>query len=113
MEYHTESRRGIPFARNAAIKYAGDVDFVALIDDDEIPAPLWLDELLRVQNKYGSDLVAGRVETVFEQPPPLWVKLGKFHEHMSLKTGVARLPQGASNLLIRRAALNKIGQPFD
>src|SRR5690606_359612 len=45
----TEPRRGIPFARNTALKVAGtDVDFVAFVDDDEVPDPHWLDELLHV-----------------------------------------------------------------
>lgn len=39
--YVSEPRRGITFARNAALEKATalDCDFVAFIDDDEVPAP--------------------------------------------------------------------------
>ena len=58
---YVEPRRGIPYARNRAIaSIEGRADFVAFVDDDEIPAPEWLDELLHVQRSYDADVVAGR-----------------------------------------------------
>ena len=51
VHYYIESNRGIPQARNRAIKEArSDTNFIAFIDDDEIPAPQWLDELIYIQN---------------------------------------------------------------
>ena len=37
--YVVEPERGIPFARNRAVREAADSDFVVFIDDDEIPEP--------------------------------------------------------------------------
>lgn len=62
LESYTEPRRGIPFARNTAVARALETaDFIAFIDDDEVPEPTWLDELLRVQREYRSD-VGGATE---------------------------------------------------
>ena len=48
--HRVEGRRGIPQARNAAVAVALErADFVAFIDDDEVPSPLWLAELLRLR----------------------------------------------------------------
>ena len=49
--YTVEPRRGIPFGRNTAVRTAGDADFVAFLDDDEVAEPDWLTELLRVQRR--------------------------------------------------------------
>ena len=67
--YAVEPRRGIPFGRNTAVRTAGDVDFVAFLDDDETADPAWLVELLRVQRTTGADVVTGTVLPVFEAGP--------------------------------------------
>jgi glycosyltransferase involved in cell wall biosynthesis len=108
-----EPRRGIPFARNLAIRRAGEVDFIAFIDDDEAPDPGWLEALLRVQADYDADLVAGPVRPVYESNPPEWIVQGGFHDRASYPTGTERSPMGTNNVLIRRAALAEMEQPFD
>ncbi len=40
--YVVEARPGIPCGRNAAIRAAGAVDFIAFLDDDETADPNWL-----------------------------------------------------------------------
>ena len=51
ISYSVEPQRGIPFARNRSVLSASaDSDFFVFIDDDEVPAPLWLDTLLVVQS---------------------------------------------------------------
>lgn len=46
--YTPEPHRGISYARNAAVKTAieSGAEWIAFIDDDEVPLPFWLDELL-------------------------------------------------------------------
>jgi succinoglycan biosynthesis protein ExoM len=68
-----EPRRGISFARNAALDHAREIaDFLAFIDDDETPTPGWIAELLRVQRATGAGAVIGPVVPRFAAPAPEW-----------------------------------------
>jgi glycosyltransferase involved in cell wall biosynthesis len=111
--YGAEPRRGIPFARNTSVALAGDVDFLAFIDDDEIPEPEWLAELLKAQARCDADLVSGPVLARYEQPPPAWMAEGRFHDNHFYKTGDRVMPTGAGNVLIRKTAIDQIVPPFD
>ncbi len=114
LEYCVESRRGIPFARNKAISSAGEsFDFVAFIDDDEVPQKSWLDQLLHVQSLYSADVVAGPVLPLFNQSVPDWIFKGKFFERPRYSTG--KLLEGAAtnNVLIRTEILQKMKPCFD
>lgn len=112
--YHTEKRRGIPQARNAAVALAqGRADLLAFIDDDEVASPQWLAELLRVQAETGADAVAGPCEPVFEDPVPRWIERGRFFERPRHATG-ARIDYAFThNVLVRTRALAGQGAPFD
>jgi GT2 family glycosyltransferase len=79
LKYVVESNRGIAQARNRAIREAGDVDFIAFIDD-ELPTPAWLDELLWTQDRFGADVVCGPVPPKFAVGVPDWVKNGGFFD---------------------------------
>ena len=47
INYFIEPIQGISYARNKSISCVKeDVDFIALIDDDEVPEATWMDELL-------------------------------------------------------------------
>lgn len=112
--YRIEKRRGIPQARNAAVAAAqGRADALAFIDDDEVPSPQWLAELLRVQAETGADAVAGPCEPVFEDPVPRWVERGRFFERPRHATG-ARIDYAFThNVLVRTAALAALDLLFD
>ena len=50
--------RGIAQARNALVAHflsASRADFLAMLDDDEWPDPMWLEAFLRVQADTGAD----------------------------------------------------------
>jgi glycosyltransferase involved in cell wall biosynthesis len=67
--------RGIAHVRNALVSAAlidPETRFVAMLDDDEWPEPLWLDALTDVQEATGADVVRGAVLRVFESEPPRW-----------------------------------------
>ena len=85
--YAAEDRRGIPFGRNRAVTMAGDADFVAFLDDDEIACREWLAELLRVQRSTAADVVTGTVLPAFETDPPTWMVEGGFFERRRYPTG--------------------------
>jgi glycosyltransferase involved in cell wall biosynthesis len=112
--HRVEKRRGIPQARNAAVAAALErAEFLAFMDDDEVPSPLWLAELLRVQAATGADAVAGPCEPVFEDLVPRWVERGGFFERPRHATG-ARLDQAFThNVLVRTRALAQLDSLFD
>jgi succinoglycan biosynthesis protein ExoM len=70
--YVHEPRRGYSSVRNAVIGSVGDVDAIAMIDDDELPAPGWLDNLLAARERWGADVVAGPVISEFPPGVPAW-----------------------------------------
>ncbi len=112
--YRIEKRRGIPQARNAAVTAALErAEFLAFIDDDEVPGPLWLAELLRVQGETGADAVAGPCLPVFEDRVPRWVERGGFFERPRFAPG-ARIDHAFThNVLVRTRALAGLGALFD
>lgn len=113
LEYTIEKRRGIPQARNTALVAAEGADFVAFIDDDEVPDPGWLAELLRVQADTAADAVTGPCLPHFEDPPPRWVAEGGFFERPRHDTGASLVQAFTHNVLIRSAALAEMDQRFD
>lgn len=119
IRYGVEPRQGIPYARNTAVALAGSAaDLVAFLDDDEIPDPLWMDELLRVMGLYGADVVAGPALPYFDEKPPAWVLEGKFFERARFATGSPLKPVfvATNNVLVRSRVLRTLapnGQAFD
>jgi len=114
LRYAVEKRRGIPFARNAALSLAlSDSDFVAFIDDDEIPESDWLRELLRVQGYYKADVVTGPCLPRYLEPPPSWVVEGRFHEMPRHPTGTLRQVAYTHNVLVRAAVFDGLDRYFD
>lgn len=72
---------GISAARNAILEEgrARQVDFIAMLDDDEIAASGWLAEILRVQGRFQADAVAGPMHYLFTRDTPAAViKCGVF-----------------------------------
>ncbi|HEY8310079.1 MAG TPA: glycosyltransferase family 2 protein, partial [Gemmatimonadaceae bacterium] len=90
--YVSEPRRGISFARNAALRTAQSrkAQYIAFIDDDEAPTPPWLDELLAGMEEYAAGVVAGPVLPMFEGPVAPWMVKGKFFERARSATGSRR-----------------------
>lgn len=114
LRYVIEKRRGIPIARNAALAVAlSDSDFIAFIDDDEIPESGWLSELLRVQDFYDADVVTGPCIPQYLEPPPRWVVAGAFHEMSRHATGTRRHLAFTHNALVRAAVFESVDRYFD
>jgi glycosyltransferase involved in cell wall biosynthesis len=102
VEYVAEPRRGIAQARNRAIASANGADFVAFVDDDEIPPPGWLNHLLDVQRQTGASIVTGPVVPVFESSPPAWVTEGAFFHPRRFPTGTPIHYAATGNVLMVR-----------
>ncbi|MEM8786021.1 MAG: glycosyltransferase [Pseudomonadota bacterium] len=75
VQYVIEPRRGIPFARNRVLTEALELgaDYVAFFDDDEIPAPAWIDTLYRGLKQHNADVIGGPVRRTLNQGANRWV----------------------------------------
>lgn len=84
--YAQEAARNIALARNRALSLV-DGEFLAFIDDDEVPAEDWLVQLWRTLHLYQADAVLGPVRPYFDVPPPAWVVRSRICERPSHTTG--------------------------
>jgi succinoglycan biosynthesis protein ExoM len=112
--YYTEPRKNIALVRNKAVGNAAG-DYLAFIDDDELPENLWLSTLLVTLEKYGVDAVLAPVRPRFEHEPPAWVTKGRFFDRPEYATG-RDLKSGecrTGNVLIRKKSLECLETPFD
>lgn len=109
-----EREKGISYARNTALLMAVEnSEFAVFIDDDEVPEPQWLDELMDAQQKFQADVVAGPVLPQFPEDAPQWSKRGGFYDRQRFQTG-QELPFAASgNVLIRSSMLKTFSSWFD
>ncbi len=115
LHYVSEPRRGITFARNAALEKAAalDSDFVAFIDDDEVPAPRWLAALLAAQRRSGATAVLGAVEPILPPEAPDWLIAGRFFETPYYTDGAEVSDGYTGNVLIDLRRLAALGLRFD
>ena len=69
--YFHEPRRGIPIARNRAVREALDLDadLLCFIDDDEFPHPNWLVELVGTYRRTQCQLIGGPVRVACPERP--------------------------------------------
>jgi len=118
LHYVHEPRPGISHARNTALAAVPpDTDFIAIIDDDEVPAPDWLDQMLQAQRQSAADVVAGGTNPVFPPGTPGWVAAtGFFLKPQTtdlLPDHDLRPPTATSNVLVRGELLGEDGVSFD
>jgi succinoglycan biosynthesis protein ExoM len=112
VRYVAEPRRGIVRVRNRAIAEASGYEFLAFLDDDQVPCEMWLDELLATQAKFGADVVAGPTRPVYEQGLPEWIKRGSFFERPRYETGTPLEFCASGNVLLRTEVFPNVGE-FD
>src|SRR5690606_18400219 len=75
LEYRLEPRRGIANARNAALAAAQELGaaFLAFTDDDAVPEPDWLAQLIAGFETPATAAVAGRIDLAWTRPRPPWL----------------------------------------
>lgn len=118
LRYLHESRPGISYARNTSIAAVPvGTDFIAMIDDDEVPAPDWLDHLLDTQAHSAADIVVGPATPVFPQGTPDWVSACGFflkpRKAHKLRKLDPQPPAATCNVLVRASLLGLSGHSFD
>jgi glycosyltransferase involved in cell wall biosynthesis len=111
--YVHERDAGVSHARNCAVACAqGWADYIAFLDDDEVPTPRWLEELLRTQRAFDADIVTGPVLSDFEVPIPKWLAQEPYFTRPRYPTGTRLGVARTGNVLIRAAVLPG-ERPFD
>ena len=110
-----EPQQGVTYGRNKSVNLADpQTDAIAIIDDDEIPLPNWLDELLWVQQKYQADVVTGTVLPYFMGDEPAdWITKSGFFNPPRFKTGESRHVAFTNNVLVRAKVLRQYNPVFD
>lgn len=118
LKYVVEPNQGISHARNRGVAEIGaGSDFVAFIDDDEVPADDWLAQLVAAQVADDADVVHGQVVPFYMEGVPDWVAKGDFFVESPFledHSGSNRLDTAATNCtLVRTAVLAEHSPPFD
>lgn len=118
MLYLHEPLPGISYARNKALAAVPvDSDFIAMIDDDEIPDPDWLDQLLAAQGRSAADIIVGRVTPAFPTATPGWISATGFfctpQDPETYQDLDPDPPAATGNVLLRAQAIRESGLSFD
>jgi succinoglycan biosynthesis protein ExoM len=111
ISYFQEPRRGIVFARNRSVKEAGDCDFCCFTDDDQTVSSGWLTELLRCQQEFDADGVAGPTMPSFTMKVPVYIE--NFHKPNTYPYGTIVDSAFTGNLLLRKKFLDLLDGPFN
>ncbi|MCB1097953.1 MAG: glycosyltransferase family 2 protein [Verrucomicrobiae bacterium] len=113
MRYAVEPEQNIARARNLAMSLCSG-DFVAFIDDDEIPNSTWLFTLFEGLDTQGADGALGPVVPRYTADTPSWVVAGEFYSRQTHSDGhVVSWQEGRTgNLLFKREILATMREPF-
>jgi succinoglycan biosynthesis protein ExoM len=113
VKYCVEPRQGIALARNKAVQNTTG-DYIAFIDDDELPERNWLQSLFAACDKYGVDGVLGPVKPSFGDGVPRWIVRGRFFDRPCYETGfvLAHGQTRTGNVLLKEHGLRGTDLPF-
>lgn len=111
ISYFLEPSLGIVYARNRSVNEAGECDFCCFTDDDQVVSLDWLSELLKCQNEFNADGVAGPTKPYFTKKVPLYIE--KFHQPNTYQYGTIVESAFTGCLLIRKKYLDLLDAPFE
>jgi glycosyltransferase involved in cell wall biosynthesis len=112
VRYVCESRPGIAAVRNRALDEAAGSRLLAMIDDDELPQPRWLEHLVLTWEQSRPAAVAGRVLAAYQGVLEPWVAAGDFFLRFSFPTGTEVTTAAAGNLLLDLDQVRRAGIRF-
>lgn len=119
---------GIPFARNLALELAlgTGVDYIAFLDDDEVPSDVWLAAMWDKLRGGEYDLVGGPVEPVAASVPVTWcarhllagLRVQEAHTRLKARLRTARGREtdqfvATNNWVVRSSFILENGLAFD
>lgn len=116
LRFLEEPTPGISFARNRATAAAmvWGADFVAFLDDDDVPRPDWLGQLLHKQQETKADLVFGFWRLPTDLGLPAWLRNSRYFRAPDRDDrNRFGLPgwAGTYNVLVSRGVLEDLAQP--
>lgn len=109
--YVHEPRPGISAGRNRCLDEATD-GLLVFVDDDEVPEPRWLQELVGSWQRHRSAAVTGPVVPVFDQEPSAFVRAGRFFDPEPFKDGQVVRAAATNNLLLNMRVVRGEGVRF-
>lgn len=111
--YFVEPIRSIALARNKVLEHAAG-DYIALIDDDEIPSHDWLLSLFNDCSRSNADGVLGPVVRHFDEQPPAWFKKSRIYYRRVNPTGkpVVWKEARTGNVLLKKQVFAGDAKPF-
>ncbi len=113
LDYVVEARRGITYARNAALERAGALaaDWIVWFDDDEVPQRDWLACVFETQRATEADVVIGPSEPVLEPGGSAVVIAADAFHHERFETGQEYpfFHTRTSGVLVRAAVVPRDG----
>ena len=112
--YAVEPVQNISAARNRSVAAARG-EWLAFLDDDELPEPDWLERLWEASRRHAADAVLAPVVSQLPAQAPDWIARGDFFARRRFATGtvVPRNEFRIGNALIRKALLDRLHGPFD
>lgn len=113
VRYVHEPTPGIPAARNAALDASSSASAIVFIDDDEVPEPGWLQNLLDAWRQWQCDAVAGPNRRSLDGSEDPWVTASGFFGVRQRSNGAVIPGAATSNLLLDLTSLRRFGLRFD
>ena len=116
LHYSVERERNISQARNRALEAAAGIaaPLIAMVDDDEVPDPFWLDEALATLSRTGGDIIYGPVIPIYAKNPAAWLTEGRFFSRKRWPTGTALSYAYTHNAIFKGTVASNAGgfDPF-
>ena len=114
-----EAAPGLSNARNRGVREARG-EILAFTDDDVLPAPDWIAQIVAAIERWDAHGVGGRILPLWEVPPPAWIEenarflrrlsVMDFDEGRLLALPLERRPQvWGANMAFRRELLDRVG----
>ncbi|HEX4193121.1 MAG TPA: glycosyltransferase [Stellaceae bacterium] len=112
LHYVHAPARNISIARNACLA-AAQAEWLGFIDDDVVPSPVWLQELMAEGQRGGWDAVLGPVRAIYPAATPTWVREGDFHSSRFVAKQDRIVTGYTSSVLLRRDFIRRHDLRFD